>query len=163
LLGYLGELQRAHDVAVLVVHHARKNGSSQAGQSLRGSGDFFAWADSLLYMRRHHGRLQLCVEHRAAPAPEPIALALVGNDVHLQIDVDSQQDTAPNDVAPSLDKLVLEALARAEAPLTRPELRARVRVRNERLGEVLALLAAAGRVCRLGDRWGVPDSHSRPA
>jgi hypothetical protein len=87
----------------------------------------------------------------------------VGNDVHLQIDVDSQQDTAPNDVAPSLDKLVLEALARAEAPLTRPELRARVCVRNERLGEVLALLAAAGRVCRLGDRWGVPDSHSRPA
>jgi hypothetical protein len=164
LLGYLRELQRAHDVAVLVVHHARKNGSSQAGQSLRGSGDFFAWADSLLYMRRHHGRLQLCVEHRGAPAPDPIELALVGErDVHLQIDVEPQQDTARDDVAPSLDKLVLEALARAEAPLTRPELRARVRVRNERLGEVLALLAAAGSVCRLGDRWGVPDSHSRPA
>jgi RecA-family ATPase len=56
LLGYLRELQREHDVAVLVVHHARKNGTGgQAGQSLRGSGDFFAWADSLLYMRRHRG------------------------------------------------------------------------------------------------------------
>ena len=57
LLGYLRELQREHDVAVLVVHHARKNGSAgQSGQSLRGSGDFFAWADSLLYVRRPRPR-----------------------------------------------------------------------------------------------------------
>src|SRR5208283_2244400 len=70
LLGYLREVQRALDVAVVVVH--------QAGQSLRGSGDFFAWADSLLYMRRHRGRLLLSVEHRSAPAPEPIGLALAG-------------------------------------------------------------------------------------
>ena len=39
LLGYLRTLQRQYDVAVLVVHHARKNGGAgaQAGQSLRGS------------------------------------------------------------------------------------------------------------------------------
>jgi hypothetical protein len=43
LLGYLRELQREHDDAVLVVHHARKNGSAgQPGRSLRGSGDLCA-------------------------------------------------------------------------------------------------------------------------
>jgi RecA-family ATPase len=41
ILAYLRALQRAHDVAVVVVHHARKNGPAgvQAGQGLRGSGD----------------------------------------------------------------------------------------------------------------------------
>lgn len=54
LLGYLRELWRAYDLAVLVVHHARKDGTSgHPGNSLRGSGDFFALADSLMYLRRH--------------------------------------------------------------------------------------------------------------
>ena len=162
VLGYLREVQRAHDVAVVVVHHARKGGAGgQAGQSLRGSGDFFAWADSLLYMRRHRGRLLLSAEHRGAPAPEPIALELEGDEqAHLEIDSepDPPIDQGPQAAAP--DQVVLAALAQAEAPLTRSQLRARVRIRNERLGEALARLAAAGAVRRLGDRWVVPDSHS---
>ena len=168
LLGYLRELQRAHDVAVLVVHHARKNGAGgQAGQSLRGSGDFFAWADSLLYMRRHRGRLLLSVEHRGAPAPEPIGLTLAGeDDVHLEIDqaseaIDGTAGAAPDD-GPTLDSRVLAALTEAAAPVARAELRARVRVRNERLGEALARLVATGAVLRMGDRWVVPDSRSPP-
>lgn len=164
LLGYLREVQRAYDVAVLVVHHARKNGAGgQAGQSLRGSGDFFAWADSLLYLRRHRGRLLLSVEHRGAPAPDPIALTLTGDDdVRLEIDAADRGAAGEDGDSPTLDHLVLAALAQADAPLTRPELRARVHVRNERLGEALARLAAAGAVLRLGDRWAIPDSHSRP-
>jgi hypothetical protein len=168
LLGYLREVQREHDVAVLVVHHARKNGAGgQAGQSLRGSGDFFAWSDSLLYMRRHRGRLLLSVEHRGAPAPAPIALTLAGeDDVHLEIDatnegIDGTAGAAPDD-GPTLDSRVLDALTEAAAPVARAELRARVRVRNERLGEALARLVATGAVLRMGDRWVVPDSRSAP-
>ena len=47
------------------------------------------------------------------------------------------------------------------APLTRQPLRSRVRMRNERLGEALARLAATGAARRLGDRRAVPDSHFR--
>jgi len=165
LLGYLRELQRAHDLAVLVVHHARKNGSAgQPGQSLRGSGDFFAWADSLLYVRRHRGQILLSVEHRAAPAPDPITLALVGErDPHLDVVPATPGDgaVALGDGDPaSLEHAVLAALA--AAPLARPELRARLHVRNERLGQVLMQLARSGAVLRVGDRWHIPDSHPLP-
>ncbi len=162
VLGYLREVQRALDVAIVVVHHARKGGAGgQAGQSLRGSGDFFAWADSLLYMRRHRGQLLLTAEHRGAPAPEPIALELEGDPyAHLEIDAAPDSPDAEPAQPPAPDQVVLAALAQAEAPLTRHELRSRVRMRNERLGEALARLAAAGTIHRLGDRWAVPDSHS---
>ena len=161
VLGYLRELQRAHDVAVVVVHHARKSGGSHAGQSLRGSGDFFAWADSLLYMRRHRGRLLLSAEHRGAPAPDPMTLALTDEEQpHLEIDTEPEPSTGDGLQALPPDQVVLAALAEAEAPLTRPELRARVRMRNERLGQILTRLVAAGAVRRLGDRWAVPDSRS---
>ena len=44
LLAYLRELQRRHNVAVLVVHHAKKGaGRIRAGQALRGSSEFHAW------------------------------------------------------------------------------------------------------------------------
>jgi hypothetical protein len=165
VLGYLREVQRAHDVAVVVVHHARKGGAGgQVGLSLRGSGDFFAWADSLLYMRRHRSRLLLTAEHRSAPAPEPIALELQGDDdVRLEIDqADRESHGGEDGNGPTLEQLVLAALAQAGAPVTRAHLRARVHVRNERLGDVLASLAAAGAIVRHGDRWAVPDSRSRP-
>lgn len=167
LLGYLRELQRAHDVAVLVVHHARKNGSAgQPGQSLRGSGDFFAWADSLLYVRRHRGQLLLSVEHRGAPAPEPVALNLAGaEDAHLDVVTSSEVDlgaaaiAADEPKASALERAILAALA--VAPMVRADLRAQLRVRNERLGETLTRLAESGAVHRVGDRWAIPDSHSR--
>jgi hypothetical protein len=166
LLGYLRELQRAHDVAVLVVHHARKNGPvGNAGQSLRGSGDFFAWADSLLLLRRHRGQLLLSVEHRAAPAPPPIGLALQGDgDPHLNVLPTCDTLERPVDdnstIGDSLDQALLAALA--DAPLARADLRARLHIRNERLGEALTRLIDLGAVRRVGELWAVPDSHSRP-
>ena len=162
LLGYLRELQRAHDVAVLVVHHARKNGhAGQPGQSLRGSGDFFAWADSLLYVRRHRGQLFLSVEHRGAPAPEPLGLTLAGEeDVRLDVVASTENDApAPAPHVGSLEQAVLAALA--TSPLARADLRARLRVRNERLGETLSRLVDAGSVRRVGDCWAIPDTDSR--
>jgi hypothetical protein len=163
LLGYLRELQRTHDVAIVVVHHARKNGSGgQAGQSLRGSGDFFAWADSLLYLRRQRGQLLLSVEHRAAPAPEPLALVLAGeDDVHLEIATVAQHEHNNSAREPHvLDNAIVDALTLANEPLPRADLRARLHVRNERIGEALTRLAANGVVLRVGDRWTIPDSRS---
>jgi hypothetical protein len=163
LLGYLRTLQRQLDVAVLVVHHARKNGSgrAQAGLALRGSGDFHAWGDSNLYLRRHGEVLALTIEHRAAATPDPLRLQLVGGEhavgPHLAIvDGDAELARSPDDDPSDLDRRLLDRLARAEAPLTRTQLRADLRVRNERLGDALARLATAGTVVRAGDRWAVP-------
>jgi hypothetical protein len=164
LLGYLRELSRAFDLAVLVVHHARKNGTSgQPGNSLRGSGDFFAWADSLLYVRRHKGQLLLTIEHRGAPAPDPLGLTLrADDDVHLELIDAAETSPEPNDDAlrdGALDQVVLAALA--PAPLARADLRAKLRVRNERLGATLTRLTQAGKLRRAGDQWAIVDSHSR--
>jgi len=160
LLGYLRALQRQHDVAVLVVHHARKNGAAgaQAGLSLRGSGDFHAWGDSNLYIRRQKDTLLLTIEHRAAAAPEPLRLQLVADDhvdPHLAI-VPSATAAVDNSAPDELDRLVLDLVARVGRPLTRSQLRAELRVRNERLGDALSRLATAGAVIRTGDRWAVP-------
>lgn len=159
LLGYLRTLQRQHDVAVLVVHHARKNGGAgaQAGQSLRGSGDFHAWGDSNLYVRRQKDALLLTIEHRAAAAPDPLRLQLIANDdavVHLALA--PGEPTTEYDAPRDLDPLVLDALGRAGGRLSRSQLRALLRVRNERLGDALARLVASGAVVRVGDLWAVP-------
>ena len=45
-------MSREFRVAVALVHHARKGGAEDVGVGPRGSGDFYAWADSLLYVRR---------------------------------------------------------------------------------------------------------------
>lgn len=158
LLGYLRGLQREHDVAVAVVHHARKNGpgGAAAGQSLRGSGDFHAWGDSNLYLRRQRDHLTLSVEHRAAAAPPSLSLVLrtcedegAPAGVHLDV-LDDDGDQAPP-AALSIDDAIFAAVR--QRPQSRTALRSVVRVRNERLGAALARLTALGRLVKSADGY----------
>ena len=150
LLAYLRELQRRHNLAVLVVHHAKKGaGNVRAGQALRGSSEFHAWGDSNLYLRRDGDTLTLAVEHRAAPALKPMKIELVasGEALALQL-VEHSETEAP---APSsLDERITAALAAAPSPLLFAELRSNCRVRAATLYERLAALTACGRIVRSG-------------
>ncbi len=77
LLSYLRELQRQFQLAVMLVHHARKDShSSRPGQALRGSSELHGWGDSNLYLRRKGSHLTLSTEHRAAPSQDHIPLQL---------------------------------------------------------------------------------------
>jgi RecA-family ATPase len=150
LLGYLRTLQRQFGVAIAVVHHVRKSGAGQPGQSLRGSGDLHAWGDSNLYLLRRKGGLQLHAEHRSHPSPEPMGVELVSDPTRLEV---CEQAAVVDD----LEQAVITALS--DGTMSRTRLRERVRVRNERLGEALTRLEAAGRVCRSDAGWSVPRSH----
>ena len=162
ILGYLRALQRAHNLAVIVVHHSRKNGSATGGLSLRGSGDFFAWVDTALSLRRRQHTLVLSVEHRAAAAPDPLTLALLGTEPDMHLGLVSAEGPAAPPITANLDARILDALEHAGRDgLARASLRAAVRVRNERVGEALTRLAAAGEVTRRGDSWvRVPLRHT---
>lgn len=158
LLSYLRDLQRQLDVAIALVHHARKSGSPAAlgGQGLRGSGDLWAWGDSNLYLRRSgQGKISLSMEHRSAPAPDPVCLRLDdadGESVHLELEAGS---TSPRGDR-ILHQDILEALAGGET-LTRNELRQQLRVRNETLGEALATLELEGLIARAPGGWRQPS------
>jgi len=154
LLGFLRGMQREHHVAIALVHHVRKSGASQPGQSLRGSGDLHAWGDSNLYLLRQQGKLVLHAEHRSCPAPPPAVLALTGEPPRLTVD-----GSATSSADDGLDKRILALLA-AE-PMTRTQLRDRLQVRNETLGEVLGRLEADRRLVRVDGRLTVPVPHLR--
>ena len=116
--------------------------------------DFFAWVDTALSLRRRQHTLQLSVEHRAAAAPEALTLALLGDEqnMHLGIVGDQQQLQEPQPA--NLDATILDALQQAgDHGLTRASLRSTLHVRNERLGQALPRLAAAGQLAQRGDRW----------
>ncbi|MGA7929463.1 MAG: AAA family ATPase [Candidatus Sulfotelmatobacter sp.] len=166
ILGYLRGLQRAYHLAVTVVHHARKNGSAAGGLSLRGSGDFFAWVDTALSLRRRQHTLVLSVEHRAAAAPDSLTLALLGTEQDMHLGIVGAEGAAAPPATVDLDAMILDTLEHAGGEgLARASLRAAVRVRNERVGEALTRLAATGQVTRRGDSWllvprpHMPDTH----
>lgn len=164
LLAHLRELQRRFDLAIVLVHHTRKSGASSAhiGLSLRGSGDFHAWGDHNLYLRRVRGAVDLRLEHRAtASPPDPYPLELVGDDgdTHLELNAhegrergeagdraaDRRQDQPP---APSPESRVISALGSQAEPIPLRELRSQTRMRTQTLCGVLAELSEAGRVLK---------------
>jgi len=157
LLAYLRELQRRHDVAVLVVHHAKKGGGGvRAGQALRGSSEFHAWGDSNLYLRRDGDDLSLSVEHRAAPSMTPITIELAQRGTALALEVVDRRDPATPPPS-SLDERITATLAGADAALPFAELRACCRVRAATLYERLAVLADTGRVVKTDDGYRLAD------
>ena len=150
LLALLRELQRTYQLAVIVVHHAKKGGSRmRAGQALRGSSEFHAWLDSMLYLRRHGERLTLSVEHRAAAEIAELELQLLedGDSLSLRItDAPAMVDAAPSK-APLAERVV-ELLAETPKPLSVGQLRAECRVRKATLCDVLAELTRRGAIRR---------------
>lgn len=157
LLAYLRELQRRHDVAVLVVHHAKKGGGGvRAGQALRGSSEFHAWGDSNLYLRRDGEDLSLSVEHRAAPSMTPITIELAQRGTALALEVIDRRDPATPPPS-SLDERITATLAGADAALPFAKLRAGCRVRATTLYQRLAVLADTGRVVKTDDGYRLAD------
>jgi len=160
LLAYFRSLQRQLDLAVLLVHHTRKNaaGGVAAGQGLRGSSDIHAFGDSNLYLRRSRENLVLSSEHRAAPASTPVYLELVAKSVestHLEVIGELQDGWTKLTVEGkrcSLEERVLSLLAQGAA-LTRAKLRDSLAIKNERLGEALESLERAGQLCRTPAGW----------
>lgn len=149
ILASLRELQRRHNVAIVVTHHTRKNSrTNQNGQALRGSGDFHAWSDSALYLNHDKDALRLTVEHRSAPAPQPCHLRLAGDPPHLSL-VDLDQDNPQ----PNLDERVLQTLQRNSSPIHRNQLRALLAVNNTRLGTALVDLERRGRILHTPQGW----------
>ncbi len=156
LLAYLRDLQRRHQLAVIVVHHARKGGAHlRAGQALRGSSEFHAWGDSNLYVRRIGDQITLSVEHRAAASHAGITVELRQSGDALALDVvahpaaaDPASPTAPVGSAPPPHERVERALAEAALPLTVAALRAACHIRTAPLCEILANLVRQNRVRR---------------
>jgi len=164
LLGYLRLLQRKTGVAIALVHHARKNVSASggAGYSLRGSSDLYAWVDSFLYLRRHHGQLTLSAEHRGASGAGPLTVELAESSntgPYLKLTLPANTvEPAPGD--PVLDQL-LGLLAQSPQPRTAESLRSSLQVRNQRLVEALRQLSEQGKVVRLPQGY-VLLSNSSP-
>jgi AAA domain len=160
LLAYFRSLQRQLDLAVLLVHHTRKNaaGGVAAGVGLRGSSDIHAFGDSNLYLRRNRDHLVLSSEHRAAPASAPVPLELVTTNVHTtHLEVvgelpDGSTKLVEGGRQRGLEDRVLDLLSQG-ATLTRAQLRDSLGVKNERLGAALQSLERAGRLGRTVGGW----------
>lgn len=144
LLGFLRECQRTFRCAIVLVHHASKKQRAQPGQSLRGSSDLHAFGDSNAYLARHKHRLILTLEHRSAKPPDPFMVELAtpeDGSTHLTIP-EGLKDMPDLE----LPERILALLRQASRPLSRTEIRAQLRVQNQRLGEALTALATAGAI-----------------
>lgn len=151
VLGSLRELQRTHDLAILLVHHARKASGASPTLAFRGSGDFGAWGDSNLHVSRRGDELQLRFEHRSAAAPAPLRLRLATNPApHLALVDDGDPPQAPAD---DLQQELLERVAAAPRPHSTNELREAVRRRKADVVAALGVLAATQRVRRTSQGW----------
>ena len=153
LLGFLRELQRKWAVAIVLVHHASKRSRARPGQALRGSSDLHAFVDSLAYLAKHGDELLLHLEHRSAPTPEPVGLRLVhgpgGKSTHLQVIGGDDQQEMPV----PLTARVMQVLDGEDQPLLRKELRERLRVNNQRLGQALEQLEQDKEIRRTDRGW----------
>lgn len=150
VLASLRAIQRDYDTAVLLVHHARKSPSAHPQLTLRGSGDFAAWSDSGLYLTRSSHRLQLWVEHRNAPAPEPMSLRLCTDPApHLSV---LDPHAPPPDTDP-IQRDLLRLLAASPRPISTVELRDHIRKRKADVVVALEALRSQGTVDRQANGW----------
>ncbi len=144
LLSYLRELQRKFQLAVLLVHHARKDSqASRPGQALRGSSELHGWGDSNLYMRRKGSQLTLSTEHRAAPGRDHIPLQLTEAGSVVALKVAERSSVQPEASASPIEQ-VRQALAQVREPIPVQQLQKLCGIRTAKVCSALAELSAKG-------------------
>lgn len=150
LLSYLRELQRQFQVAVLLVHHARKDShSSRPGQALRGTSELHGWGDSNLYLRRKGSQLTLSTEHRAAPSQDHIPLQLTQTGSALALAALAAQPLAETKTEPTPIQRVRAALTQLQEPVfSVQQLRKLCAIRTETLCAALEELTQQGELSR---------------
>jgi hypothetical protein len=164
LLSYLRELQRQFHLAVLLVHHARKDSnSSRPGQALRGSSELHGWGDSNLYMRRKGSQLTLSTEHRAAPSQDHIPLQLTEAGPALALSVLDRSHPEPIAAPTPVDR-VRQTLARLDQPVPVQQLRKLCGIRMATVCSALEELSQSGEVSRhsKGYQLNLPFPLTRP-
>jgi len=150
LLSYLRELQRQFQVAVMLVHHARKDShSSRPGQALRGSSELHGWGDSNLYMRRKGSQLTLSTEHRAAASQDHIPLQLTESGSTVSLTVVERTEPQP-DIPPTPVQRVRHALAQVPGPVAARQLQKLCGIRTAAICAALTELSTKGEVVRNG-------------
>ena len=151
LLSFLRQLQRQFHLAILVVHHARKDSQgTRPGQALRGSSELHGWGDSNLYMRRRGDQLTLSTEHRAAPSQDHIPLSLTQSGSALALSVLAATSSEPETSAQSAAQRVRNVLAQLREPISVQRLRQMCGMRTAAVCAALAELSEQGLVCRDG-------------
>jgi len=166
LLSYLRQLQRTFQVAVLVVHHARKDANgTRPGQALRGSSELHGWGDSNLYMRRRGAQLTLSTEHRAAASQDhiPLELTQAGAALALSVVADNCSVPKPGSEPGGGQTLqrIQQILAGLEQPATVQQLRKLCGLRTTTVCSCLAQLAQTGVVTH--DRRGYQLNRVSPS
>lgn len=145
LLAFLRELQRRFQLAVVVVHHAKKAaGQARGGQALRGTSEFHAWGDSNIYLRRHRDDLILSTEHRFAPSLEKVFLQLEQNNNSLALGIINKNQESSTTL--SRVEIIKQVLAKCLKPMSRAELRTACHMRTATIGHLLNQLVVDGSV-----------------
>jgi len=159
ILAFLRELQRRFAMAVILVHHARKDAhGKRPGQALRGSSELHGWGDSNLYLRRQRESVSLAVEHRCAPSHNGLQLYLRESGPALSLAVCNPEPAQPDAPSPVGPEHVLDILRQASDPLGVRQLRARCRIRTQTLSRILAQLLSQGRICHASTGYHLPAS-----
>ena len=143
LLSFLRQLQRQFQLAVLLVHHARKDSnSSRPGQALRGSSELHGWGDSNLYLRRRGSQLTLSTEHRAAPSQDhiPLHLAQPGPTLAVVAATNALAEPPLESVAQRVRRLLTDL----KAPISVQRLRQLCGLRTSTVCAALAQLSEQG-------------------
>lgn len=152
VLGALRQLQRRFNVAVLLVHHTRKAAGSSPTQAFRGSGDFGAWSDTNLIIRSRNDDLVLTLEHRSAPAPEPLVLHFRTNPTpHFTLVPGTT--TAPVPPSDELAATLLSYLPKTGVARPTGDLREQVGRRKAHVLEALRRLKERGLVEHTQNGW----------
>jgi len=153
VLGDLRNIQRNYQIAILLVHHARKSPTSNPMQAFRGSSDFAAWSDSNLFLVRKSKLLSLSVENRSARSPETISLRLEHQPApHLVCTAGQTDENHHSDITPIANE-VLNQLENAGRPMTTVELRERLHRRKCNVVTAIELLQAKKILRRTNNGW----------
>jgi RecA-family ATPase len=119
VLYQLRKIRDDYDTGIVLAHHAAKGSNNKrAGDRARGSSEFFAWAESLISLKKSaDGQVTLDCEHRAAPSTQDVQIELNADTNGISLQVKNQPTVFAQTIQRTPDEIVLNAIQSRISPV----------------------------------------------
>jgi len=161
---FLTNLARHHGTASIITHHIVKTaGGKQAGNQMRGSGAWYAFGDSYLFLDPlKNEKIQMKVVQRNGKRADTCILELSEQDSATSYSVTHGQNEEPK--KEDLGNLILKQLLKSELPMSQRDLRLRLGGSNGKYNGALTELNKAGLISNIDKvGWELTENGKKTA
>lgn len=147
ILAELTNIKNASTAGIVLIHHTTKQNKKSVGANVRGSGEAFAWCDTLIMLQNEKGSIGMSVTHRAAESfTDTLELVKVNDATTIKAKSQSSIESQETNFSEPFELQILNCVQSRYFPVSLQDIARRTKRELSEVRNLIFFLIKAGKI-----------------